>query len=71
MVADRLPAPLARLVAPVMAVHERSRVAAIDQLAAGIAYFAFLALIPCCCSRRRSQASCSTMRTRSSRSQAR
>ncbi len=46
MVADRLPAPLARLVAPVMAVHERSRVAAVDQLAAGIAYFAFLALVP-------------------------
>jgi YihY family inner membrane protein len=28
------------------AVHERSRVAAVDQLAAGIAYFGFLALVP-------------------------
>jgi membrane protein len=46
MVADRMPAPLARLVAPVLAVHERSRVIAVDQLAAGIAYFAFLALVP-------------------------
>ena len=46
MVADRLPAPLARLVAPVLAVHERARQVAVDQLAAGVAYFAFLALIP-------------------------
>jgi membrane protein len=30
----------------VMAVHERARIVAVDQLAAGIAYFGFLALIP-------------------------
>ncbi len=46
MVADRLPAPLARLAAPALAVHERARQVAVDQLAAGVAYFAFLALIP-------------------------
>lgn len=34
------------LVATVRAVHVRSRAVAVDQLAAGIAYFAFLALVP-------------------------
>jgi membrane protein len=35
-----------RSVATARAVHERARVTAVDQLAAGIAYFGFLALIP-------------------------
>lgn len=35
-----------RLVATALAVHERARVVAVDQLAAGVAYFGFLALIP-------------------------
>ena len=46
MVGDRLPAPLARVVSPALAVHERARVVGVDQLAAGVAYFAFLALVP-------------------------
>jgi membrane protein len=46
VIADRLPAPLARAVAPVLMVNERARRVAVDQLAAGIAYFGFLALVP-------------------------
>jgi len=46
VVGDRVPAPIARVIRPVLAVHERARVVAVDQLAAGIAYFGFLALIP-------------------------
>ena len=43
----RTTAALARTgVATARAVHERARVTAVDQLAAGIAYFGFLALIP-------------------------
>jgi membrane protein len=42
----RLPVPLARGVRTAVAVHDRSRTIAVDQLAAGVAYFAFLALIP-------------------------
>jgi membrane protein len=42
----RLPRPLARILAALLEVHARSRAVAVDQLAAGIAYFAFLALVP-------------------------
>jgi membrane protein len=42
----RLPAPVARVLAVPFAVHARARAAAVDQLAAGTAYFAFLALVP-------------------------
>jgi membrane protein len=42
----RLPEPVTRGVRTVAAVHARSRAVAVDQLAAGVAYFAFLALIP-------------------------
>lgn len=42
----RLSGPIARAVALPLAVHARARSAAVDQLAAGTAYFAFLALVP-------------------------
>jgi membrane protein len=42
----RLPAPLRRTAEVTVAVHERARVVAVDQLAAGTAYFGFLALVP-------------------------
>ena len=42
----RLPVPLARAFALPFAVHARARATAVDQLAAGTAYFAFLALVP-------------------------
>jgi membrane protein len=42
----RLPRPLARILEAPLEVHARSRAVAVDQLAAGIAYFAFLALVP-------------------------
>ncbi len=42
----RLPVPLARAFALPLAVHARARATAVDQLAAGTAYFAFLALVP-------------------------
>jgi membrane protein len=42
----RIPAPIARALVLPLAVHARARAAAVDQLAAGTAYFAFLALVP-------------------------
>ena len=46
MAAERPRRLVAAGVATVRAVHARSRAVAVDQLAAGIAYFAFLALVP-------------------------
>lgn len=43
---ERFPAAVAATVTLVRAVLERSRTVGVDQLAAGIAYFAFLALVP-------------------------
>jgi membrane protein len=45
-ISARLPARLREVVTVARAVNERSRAVAVDQLAAGIAYFAFLALVP-------------------------